>query len=598
MNIIREKHDIWIHVEVLTNGYSPYTDDITIHIHDIRLQLLVDSMTQRLRCIVIRSFNHSSIPFAYNEFLFLPSIRPCAPSVYDIHNDRLHSGERLILNSVPSYGTADGDRYYNNTIIKRRRAYGVYFLRTYLDSAYVSNYMHLYDQVESGGATESSDSPASAPVTSMAIEQKDMQTKPLWKIHPCTQAGFVTFANILRLFGPASIAKNLEFILGQQLPSVAAPLDDGREKYPNTNVMALLRYNGISFLFPCMYHESGTYYIHTGSSAQAIIHYAEVVSNQDSVRDVKCDAATPTLPCLPIQHPLPSMVPLPAGDAYLQPIYILPSLLIRVHAAHLSLVLNKYNQIGSDTQQLIHTKIRQPIEQSRQWSVQDCLAYFGEPQGIFELPELTTLWLPMDSLPGVSTGTSNDGRKQDIVCNCNGETCNTGQTQTGLQMKDGIVVRRPYVYNYFLHGIDIVFDGMTHQILRMVLHTNLPNNQHFLLYHRANFYIGLPTPQNLTTVCNHAFNSTCDTSTQQSTQFVHCHQTVWDLEQVLGRGKRITKSDTVVESPPPYIQDTYKVQPNDHTSLIDTCVHLWSEYGLMVESCALSGCIVTVQVLL
>lgn len=109
INTIREKHDIWVNIEVITDIYSPYSSDITIHIHDIGLQLLVDSITQRLRCITIHSFNYSSIPFIYKQFLFLPTIAACPPSIYNIRTDTI-SGDTVFYHEKNNTPLSDNSQ--------------------------------------------------------------------------------------------------------------------------------------------------------------------------------------------------------------------------------------------------------------------------------------------------------------------------------------------------------------------------------------------------------------------------------------------------------------------------------------------------------
>eukprot|EP01027_Heterolobosea_sp_BB2_P011029 GEZU01016092.1.p1 GENE.GEZU01016092.1~~GEZU01016092.1.p1 ORF type:complete len:150 (-),score=19.66 GEZU01016092.1:19-468(-) len=36
-----------------------------------------------------------------------------------------------------------------------------------------------------------------------------------------------------------------------------------------------------------------------------------------------------------------------------------------------------------------------------------------------------------------------------------------------------------YVYNYFKLGLDVMFDGATHQVKKFILHTNFPGNKDF-----------------------------------------------------------------------------------------------------------------------
>ena len=49
-----------------------------------------------------------------------------------------------------------------------------------------------------------------------------------------------------------------------------------------------------------------------------------------------------------------------------------------------------------------------------------------------------------------------------------------------------------YFYNYFCRGIDVLFDSRTHQVKKIVLHTNFPSHRKFCLYKRCFFRIHLP----------------------------------------------------------------------------------------------------------
>jgi len=47
--------------------------------------------------------------------------------------------------------------------------------------------------------------------------------------------------------------------------------------------------------------------------------------------------------------------------------------------------------------------------------------------------------------------------------------------------------RSDYFFNYFSLGIDILFDARTHQVKKIILHTNFPGHYNFNMYHRCNF---------------------------------------------------------------------------------------------------------------
>jgi len=48
-----------------------------------------------------------------------------------------------------------------------------------------------------------------------------------------------------------------------------------------------------------------------------------------------------------------------------------------------------------------------------------------------------------------------------------------------------------YFYNYFTLGIDILFDGKTHTVTKLVLHNNYPGHYDFNIYYRAYFELEL-----------------------------------------------------------------------------------------------------------
>eukprot|EP01080_Neovahlkampfia_damariscottae_P005410 gene5410-9223_t len=51
-----------------------------------------------------------------------------------------------------------------------------------------------------------------------------------------------------------------------------------------------------------------------------------------------------------------------------------------------------------------------------------------------------------------------------------------------------------YFYNYFSLGIDIMFDGSTHLVQKIILRTNFPGSKDFNVYKKCNFK--LPNPKN------------------------------------------------------------------------------------------------------
>eukprot|EP01012_Entosiphon_sulcatum_P040825 TRINITY_DN5455_c0_g1_i1.p1 TRINITY_DN5455_c0_g1~~TRINITY_DN5455_c0_g1_i1.p1 ORF type:complete len:376 (+),score=58.14 TRINITY_DN5455_c0_g1_i1:32-1159(+) len=49
-----------------------------------------------------------------------------------------------------------------------------------------------------------------------------------------------------------------------------------------------------------------------------------------------------------------------------------------------------------------------------------------------------------------------------------------------------------YFYNYFSKGFDLMFDGTTHLLKKIILHTNFPGSTDFNFYSKANFTIVFP----------------------------------------------------------------------------------------------------------
>lgn len=74
-----------------------------------------------------------------------------------------------------------------------------------------------------------------------------------------------------------------------------------------------------------------------------------------------------------------------------------------------------------------------------------------------------------------------------------------------------------YFFNYTNYGMDILFDARTHQVKKVIMHTNFPNHFNFNLYYRCNFLIPLPVPsksqdnQSLIGIDNDVIDLTFDT---------------------------------------------------------------------------------------
>merc|ERR1712136_586076 len=46
-----------------------------------------------------------------------------------------------------------------------------------------------------------------------------------------------------------------------------------------------------------------------------------------------------------------------------------------------------------------------------------------------------------------------------------------------------------YFYNYFTLGMDVLFDGYSHKVKKIILHTNHPGHYNFNIYYRSGFKI-------------------------------------------------------------------------------------------------------------
>ncbi|CEM26601.1 unnamed protein product [Vitrella brassicaformis CCMP3155] len=61
------------------------------------------------------------------------------------------------------------------------------------------------------------------------------------------------------------------------------------------------------------------------------------------------------------------------------------------------------------------------------------------------------------------------------------------------QQQHSIPTGADYFYNYFSRGMDLLFDGSTNTVVKIILHTNPPGHELFLRYRRCFFSIPLPT---------------------------------------------------------------------------------------------------------
>jgi len=52
-------------------------------------------------------------------------------------------------------------------------------------------------------------------------------------------------------------------------------------------------------------------------------------------------------------------------------------------------------------------------------------------------------------------------------------------------------LRSDYFFNYFLMGLDILFDARSQTVKKFILHTNFPGHYNFNMYHRCEFNLNL-----------------------------------------------------------------------------------------------------------
>ncbi|XP_078256633.1 phagosome assembly factor 1 isoform X5 [Rhinoraja longicauda] len=65
-----------------------------------------------------------------------------------------------------------------------------------------------------------------------------------------------------------------------------------------------------------------------------------------------------------------------------------------------------------------------------------------------------------------------------------------------------------YFFNYFTLGVDVLFDAITHQVKKFVLHTNYPGHYNFNIYHRCDFKIPLAVKREYTSPVAPVFQHT------------------------------------------------------------------------------------------
>jgi len=53
------------------------------------------------------------------------------------------------------------------------------------------------------------------------------------------------------------------------------------------------------------------------------------------------------------------------------------------------------------------------------------------------------------------------------------------------------ILKSDYFYNYFIMGMDILFDAKTNRVKKFILHTNFPGHYNFNMYHRCEFSLSL-----------------------------------------------------------------------------------------------------------
>lgn len=70
-----------------------------------------------------------------------------------------------------------------------------------------------------------------------------------------------------------------------------------------------------------------------------------------------------------------------------------------------------------------------------------------------------------------------------------------------------------YFFNYFTLGLDILFDGTSHQVKKFILHTNYPGHYDFNIYHRCHFSISFPMSSYSHNASNDSLSQTISVTT-------------------------------------------------------------------------------------
>lgn len=123
--------------------------------------------------------------------------------------------------------------------------------------------------------------------------------------------------------------------------------------------------------------------------------------------------------------------------------------------------------------------------------VQDIISHFGFPTLVFYKAE--------DKLR-IYNSQHNASNTSSIFTNA---SPNSNSSLTGTSSNSGGYLRNSsqpitknksscqsdYFYNYFLEGIDFLFDWRTHKVKKIILHSNYPLDVHFNKYRKCNFSI-------------------------------------------------------------------------------------------------------------
>ena len=75
---------------------------------------------------------------------------------------------------------------------------------------------------------------------------------------------------------------------------------------------------------------------------------------------------------------------------------------------------------------------------------------------------------------------------------------------------------RDYAWNYFRHGIDVCFDGSTHVVKSLVLHSNSVCSHDFNAYQKCHFQLVFPAPATAVASTSGAASSTSSAAAASS----------------------------------------------------------------------------------